>query len=86
MKNLVRSFIVFLRRRTQFSLTPYYRSYFGKNSGWLLLKVWNDKFGKNSKLFRYDSVNQNYYRVRRRKLQILLGFGLAQNGHKKGYL
>jgi hypothetical protein len=55
-----------------------------KNSGWLLLKVWNDKSEKTASYSEYDSVNQNYYRVEGRNYtDLALGFGLGKNGHKK---
>lgn len=75
---------------TQFSLTPYYRAYFGKKvaSGFFVEGFGMLNSGKNEGYSEYDSVNQNYYSAGGKQFtDFALGFGLGSKWvHRKGFV
>jgi hypothetical protein len=75
---------------TSFSLTPYYRAYFGNKpaAGFFVEGFSMLSTGKNGTYSQYDSVNQNYYTVEGEQYSdFALGFGLGSKWiHKKGYV
>src|SRR3970282_1362359 len=75
---------------TQFSLTPYYRSYFGKKTaaGFFVEGFGMINSGNTGSYSQYDSVNQNYYTVEGKNFtDVALGFGLgAKWKQKRGFI
>ena len=75
---------------TKFSLTPYYRAYFGKKlaSGFFVEGFGMFSTGKNGNYSQYDFENQNYYTVEGKKFSDLaLGFGLGSKWvHNRGFV
>jgi hypothetical protein len=73
-----------------FSLTPYYRAYFGKKiaSGFFVEGFGMFNTGTNGSYSQYDQVNENYYNVEGEKFSDLaLGFGLGSKWvHKRGFI
>jgi hypothetical protein len=82
----VRSFIVFFVRRrtlTQFSLTPYYRSYFGKKTAaGFCWRVWNDKFGKQV-IQNMIQLIKTIIESKENYTDLALGFGLGAKWTQK---
>jgi hypothetical protein len=75
---------------TQFSLTPYYRSYFGKKTaaGFFVEGFAMINSGNTGSYLDYDSANQNYYTVEGENFtDLALGFGLgAKWTQKRGFV
>ena len=75
---------------TNFSLTPYYRAYFGKKpaAGFFVEGFSMISTGKNGSNYEYDSINQNYYTVEGKQFtDFALGFGLGSKWiHRKGFV
>ncbi|MDI5886908.1 MULTISPECIES: DUF3575 domain-containing protein [Flavobacterium] len=75
---------------TQFSLTPYYRAYFGKKTaaGFFVEGFGMINSGNTGSYSEYDSVNQNYYTTEGKKFtDIALGFGLGAKWiQKRGFI
>jgi hypothetical protein len=75
---------------TQFRLTPYYRSYFGKKTaaGFFVEGFSMINSGKTRSYSEYDSANQNYYTVEGKNFtDFALGFGLGAKWiQKRGFV
>ena len=75
---------------TQFSLTPYYRAYFGKKiaAGFFVEGFSMISTGKNGSNYEYDSLNQNYNFVEGKQFtDFALGFGVGSKWiHKRGFV
>lgn len=74
---------------TNFSLTPFYRSYFGKNpaTGFFLEGFSLINFGKNRDETLYDPVTTSYSNIEKKYTDFALGFGVGSKWvHKKGFI
>jgi hypothetical protein len=75
---------------TQFNLTPYYRSYFGKKpaAGFFVEGFAMINSGDTGNYLAYDSINQNYYTVEGENFtDFALGFGLGSKWiQKRGFV
>ncbi|UQD55418.1 DUF3575 domain-containing protein [Flavobacterium sp. K5-23] len=75
---------------TQFSLTPFYRAYFGKKqaAGFFVEGFGMLNSGNTGSYSQYNSVSQNYDTVKGKQFtDFALGFGLGSKWvHKKGFV
>lgn len=75
---------------TTFSLSPYYRAYFGKKraSGFFVEGFSSISTGKNGSYSEYDPTTDSSYIVKGEKYtDLALGFGIGSKWvHKKGYI
>lgn len=75
---------------TSFSLTPYYRAYFGNKSaaGFFVEGFSMINIGKTGSYYKYDyNTNTNYYVEGKKYTDFALGFGLGSKWvHKRGFV
>ena len=74
---------------TSFSLTPYYRAYFGKKlaAGFFVEGFSTISTGKNGSYYNYDyNTNTNYYVEGKKYSDFALGFGVGSKWiHSRGF-
>lgn len=75
---------------TSFSITPYYRAYFGKKpaAGFFVEGFSMISTGKNGSYYNYDyNTNSSYYVEGKKYSDFALGFGVGSKWiHKRGFL